>query len=263
MSFVAEPGDRAVLGGGRRAPARGPAVHELRHVPLPAGAVLLRVPAPGGRVGRARRRRRALLVHRDPARGDPGRRRRAAASSSAVVELPGTDGCRLVGNVVDCDPTSSRSACRSRSTGTTCATAPRSRSSAWPDTPRVRTSGDPPLPSKRVSGLGEPGHSGGREGHAGVDRHGRRAGKRTQPHTRPLRGQVAGKASRAASKSSEQGNEGTRAGATPGGKEAEARQGRPRQGSAARQGSTSKARAGTRERKPGGQPGRALSQASS
>ena len=40
----------------RRAPARGAALHELRHLPLPAVAVLLALPRAGGRVDRARRR---------------------------------------------------------------------------------------------------------------------------------------------------------------------------------------------------------------
>ena len=45
---------------------------------------------------------RALLVHGDPPRGDPARRR-GAPGDRGGRRAAGTGGCRLVGNLVDCD----------------------------------------------------------------------------------------------------------------------------------------------------------------
>ena len=92
------PSTLAVLGSGRRAPARVAALHGLRDVSA------------------CRRRRSAgtagaqdvewiehdgngddLFVHGDPARGDPAGDATRCRSIAAVVELPDTNGCRLIG----------------------------------------------------------------------------------------------------------------------------------------------------------------------
>ena len=54
-------------------------------------------------MGGARRQRRALLVHRRAPRGDPGLAD-ALPIVIGVVELPDTNGCRLIGDVVGCPP---------------------------------------------------------------------------------------------------------------------------------------------------------------
>ena len=75
----AERVDRAVLGRGRRAPARAcPRCTACGTFRFPPSPFCFALPGAGGRVGRARRRGHDLLVHGDPPRGDPAGRRRAA-----------------------------------------------------------------------------------------------------------------------------------------------------------------------------------------
>ena len=82
--------DAAVLGRRQGRPARRPAVHQLRHVPAAATAVLLRVPAPRVRVGRSCRARApstAFTVVRHPLRPQLARRwcRTCRGSSSSTA----------------------------------------------------------------------------------------------------------------------------------------------------------------------------------
>ena len=81
----------AVLGCGGGGPARRAAVHQLRHVPAAAAAVLLRVPAPRGRVGRAAGHGHRVQLHRGASPAGPDAPR-VVPYASGIVELDGTQG---------------------------------------------------------------------------------------------------------------------------------------------------------------------------
>ena len=88
IGLTPEPVDRAVLAGRGRAPARGAALHELRHVPVAAVAVLLRCRAQEVEWIEHDGAGDDLLLHGDAPRGDP-EVADALPFVAAVVELPG------------------------------------------------------------------------------------------------------------------------------------------------------------------------------
>ena len=90
-------------------PSRGPAgraaVHELRHVPAAAPPVLLQLPAPRLRVGRAARHRHRSTASRSCATRCTPIWPTPCPYVSGVVELDGTQGAgaRMLVNIIDCD----------------------------------------------------------------------------------------------------------------------------------------------------------------
>ena len=79
------------------------ALHELRHLPVPAVAVLLRVPRARTSSGSSTTAGARSSRSSSPAtRSSPSRGR--GADVVAVVELQGAPGCRLVSNVLEIEP---------------------------------------------------------------------------------------------------------------------------------------------------------------